>query len=376
MKRPSVVVASMLLALASAPFGATAAPPVQVQAAPAVMADRAYVDQVLAQWPARPRLAAYRTIDKYGLPQEATPMRLVWHNNAPWKRTVVLGKEIPHAFPRLHMDFIVQTIDYHVPADKSDQLIAFDGSILVDRTAGELSARCDMEEANTLTFNLAHDIVTGKKDVDAARQAFGKAEVEFLLGKPPASMTALQFKSPGRSADPDKPVIQGSPLPPPSGDARPAGGSKGTSDAEILAFVVAIDLNEIQAAADAVKEKINPQTLQFAQMLHMEHGQNIDAAMKLAQRLGVTPLETPAVEKLQIEAAANLAALVRLEGEAFAAAYVGLMAAEHAKVLALIDNQLLAGARDEDLRKHLQATRGTVATHLEAAKRLQASPRR
>jgi len=376
MKRPNVVMASMLLAFVSAQVGATATAQAPVQVAPAATADRAYVDQVLARWPARPRLAASRTIDKYGLPQEATPMRLVWHNNAPWKRTVVMGQEIPHAFPRLHMDFIVQTIDYHVPADKADKLIAFDGSVLIDRTAGELSARCDMEEANTLTFNLAHDIVTGEKDADAARRAFGQAEVEFLLGKPPAIMTALQFKSPGRSADPDKPVIEGSPLPPPGGETRPAGDSKGMSDAEILAFVVAIDLNEIMAASDAVKEKINPKTLQFAQMLHKEHGQNLDMALKLTQRLGVTPLETPAVEKLQVEAAANLAALVRLEGEAFAAAYVGLMAAEHAKVLALIDNQLLASARDEDLRKHLQATRGAVAKHLEEAKRLQASPRR
>ena len=376
MKKTSVVAASMLLALASAPIEASADPQVRVQAAPAVVADRAYVDQVLAGWPARPRLAAYRTIDKYGLPQEATPMRLVWNNNSPWKRTVVLGKEIPHAFPRLHMDFIVQTIDYHVPADKSDELIAFDGSVLIDRTAGELSARCDMEEANTLTFNLAHDIVTGEKDADAARRAFGQAEVEFLLGKPPAIMTALRFKSPERSADPDKPVIEGSPLPPQGGAARTADDSKGMSDAEILAFVVAIDLNEIMAASDAVKEKINPQTLQFAQMLHEEHGQNIDMALKLAQRLKVTPLETPAVEEFQVEAAANLAALVRLEGEAFAAAYVGLMAAEHAKVLALIDGQLLAGARDEGLKEHLQATRGAVARHLEEARRLQANPGR
>ncbi len=376
MKKTSVVAASMLLALASASFEATAAPQVRAQAAPAVVADRAYVDQVLAGWPARPRLAAYRTIDKYGLPQEATPMRLVWHENAPWKRTVVLGKEIPHAFPRLHMDFIVQTIDYHVPADKSDELIAFDGSVLIDRTAGELSARCDMEEANTLTFNLAHDIVTGEKDADAARQAFGQAEVEFLLGKPPAIMTALRFKSPERPADPDKPVIEGSPLPPQGGATRTADDPKGMSDAEILAFVVAIDLNEIMAASDAVKEKINPQTLHFAQMLHKEHGQNLDAALKLAQRLKVTPLETPAVEKLQVEAAANLAGLVRLEGEAFAAAYVGLMTAEHAKVLALIDGQLLTGARDEGLKKHLQATRGAVARHLEEARRLQANPGR
>ena len=52
------------------------------------------------------------------------------------------------------------------------------------------------------------------------------------------------------------------------------------------------------------------------------------------------------------------------------------MGAEHAKVLALIDSQLLAGARDEGLKEHLQATRGAVARHLEEARRLQANPGR
>jgi hypothetical protein len=33
--------------------------------------------------------------------------------------------------------------------------------VIVERTKGELSARCEGEEANFLAINLAHQIVTG-----------------------------------------------------------------------------------------------------------------------------------------------------------------------------------------------------------------------
>jgi hypothetical protein len=31
-------------------------------------------------------------MDKYGLPQEVTATHLVWHNNGPWKMTIVYRK--------------------------------------------------------------------------------------------------------------------------------------------------------------------------------------------------------------------------------------------------------------------------------------------
>lgn len=40
----------------------------------------------------------------------------------------------------------------------------------VERTRGELAARCDKEEMNYLALNLANDIATGKVDVDEARR--------------------------------------------------------------------------------------------------------------------------------------------------------------------------------------------------------------
>ena len=90
---------------------------------------------------------------------------------------------------------------------------AFDASTTIYRVAGELSARCDLESNNVLTLNLANDIVTGKKDVEAARLEFGQAVNERTLGKPPASTMALQFQ-PARAeaaADREKTTILGSP---------------------------------------------------------------------------------------------------------------------------------------------------------------------
>jgi hypothetical protein len=56
-----------------------------------------------------------------------------------------------------------------VPPEKVDELVQFDGSLLIDRTRGELSARCDSEEANILALNLAHEIIAGARDVKSAR---------------------------------------------------------------------------------------------------------------------------------------------------------------------------------------------------------------
>jgi hypothetical protein len=54
-------------------------------------------------------------------------------------------------------------IDYRVPIKFFTLLAQFDGSVVAERTAGELSARCHDEEANNLALNLAHDIVVGQK---------------------------------------------------------------------------------------------------------------------------------------------------------------------------------------------------------------------
>jgi hypothetical protein len=58
---------------------------------------------------------------------------------------------------------VESVIDYRVPPEQFSALAAFDGSVIAERTAGEVSARCHDEQANFLALNLMHDIVTGAK---------------------------------------------------------------------------------------------------------------------------------------------------------------------------------------------------------------------
>ncbi|HSH59941.1 MAG TPA: hypothetical protein VK988_09935 [Acidimicrobiales bacterium] len=113
-------------------------------------------------WPEAPKKAAEKILDHYGAPNEATPTKLFWYGTGPWSRMELTADEAVHNFPTPHTDYLTQYIDYPVPADKASGLIAFDGSVLLDRTTGELGARCDHEAYNTLTINLATEIIAGE----------------------------------------------------------------------------------------------------------------------------------------------------------------------------------------------------------------------
>lgn len=167
------------------------------------------VDEILGNWPETPRETAERTVKKYGAPDEATDSMLIWHNNGRWKKTIAYREEVPHKFPKPHTDLLEQFIDYRVPPEKFDELARFDGSVIVERTKGEMSARCDREEANLLALNLAHDIVTDKRSVEEARKMYAENIRAFMQKQPGPYMQDFQFTLPtGNTADPDETVIQ------------------------------------------------------------------------------------------------------------------------------------------------------------------------
>ena len=162
-------------------------------------ADMAMVQAILNEWAAMPKKAAEQTIEKYGPPNEAIPSRLFWYNNGPWKRTIVYRDEIPHNFPQPHTDVIENFINYRVPIEKYSEIARFDGSFIMERTAGEVSARCDMEAANFIAINLVHDIVTGKINAEQAREQQAEITAAFMMNRPAPYAEALQFKVPTES---------------------------------------------------------------------------------------------------------------------------------------------------------------------------------
>lgn len=155
-------------------------------------------------WPEEAREAAQLVIDQYGEPDESTATQLTWLKPGPWKRIIASKAFYSHNFPAPHFDSVESVIDYRVPADKFTALAQFDGSVIVERTAGEVSARCHDEQANFLALNLMHDIVTNAKSVEEARAYYSKEFADYRRKKPTPYMEKLHF-SPGQSdtADPD-----------------------------------------------------------------------------------------------------------------------------------------------------------------------------
>ena len=165
------------------------------------------VERIIAKWPEPQRNVARQMLDKYGSPNEATPSKLFWYANGPWKRTDLSSDVVAHHWPTVHTDFLTQTIDYRVPAELTHLVAMFDGSILVDRTRGEVAARCDSEAANVLGLNMVHEIVTGKRSVNDARTEYAR-QIKAMMNKQPAPLTERLMFQPmtGRSADPDQPA--------------------------------------------------------------------------------------------------------------------------------------------------------------------------
>lgn len=163
--------------------------------------------QIVSGWPDESKEAAQLVLEKYGEPDEATESFLVWHRAGPWKRIVASKTFWKHNFPAPHHDSIEGVLDFQVPPDKCTPLAEFDGSVVVERTAGEISARCHDEEANNLALNLAHDIVLDGRGVEDARAYYAKEFLDYRRARPTPYMDGLRIEPRRDAPDPDTCVL-------------------------------------------------------------------------------------------------------------------------------------------------------------------------
>lgn len=169
--------------------------------------DRASVERTTRGWHPAAQEAVQHMVQKYGPPAEMTASRAIWNETGPWKRTVINAEAVQHDFPMPHPDVFEQFIDYRVPPEMFDELAMYDGSVIVERTKGEISARCDKEAANFLALNLANEIVTGTRSVEDARRMYGE-QIEMLKDGQKTSYTSgLMFTPPPSGNDPDRPIM-------------------------------------------------------------------------------------------------------------------------------------------------------------------------
>lgn len=167
------------------------------------------IEETIKDWPPEPQDSARRLIDTYGDPDEYSASYIIWHAKAkPWKRTILSKETARHDFPRRHNDFIEQVIDYRVPTDKFDDIASYDGSVMIERTKGELSARCGGTSKNFLAINLAVEIAEGKRTVDDARRAYAEIAKRFDEGDEDPYTREFRFELPKNpTGDPDVPAV-------------------------------------------------------------------------------------------------------------------------------------------------------------------------
>jgi hypothetical protein len=204
--RTAYALAALLAVSAAAPATVSAQRGGTAMPAPQGRMNVAQMTRMMTGWPAASRDAAMFMTKKYGPPAAMTADMAVWGRTGPWKRTVVYAREYAHEFPMHHTDVMQQWIDYKAPAAMYDELAQYDGSVVLERTAGEMSARCDKEGANFLALNLAHDLVTGKQTVEGARTMYGEQITAMKAMRPAPYTERLTFGTMSDTGDPDQPA--------------------------------------------------------------------------------------------------------------------------------------------------------------------------
>lgn len=169
--------------------------------------DRAGAQAAVSGWHPASREAVQFMTQKYGPPAEMTPHMAVWHRTGPWKRTIVYSQAVQHDFPMPHPDVLEQFIDYRAPLDRYDELAMFDGSVIVERTKGEMSARCDKEGANFLAINLGNEVAMGRRTPEEARRMYGEQIKMMKAGQMTQYTSGLMFTPPPSGNDPDRPIM-------------------------------------------------------------------------------------------------------------------------------------------------------------------------
>lgn len=143
-----------------------------------------------------------------------------------------------------------------------------------------------------------------------------------------------------------------------------------SKDSEVIGFLTAIDNNEILAGMHAEDKNPSKPVMDYAYMLQADHNSNYQKTRVLSENLGLTAMDTPAVDELKMKSKKDLDQLNALKGTEYDRAYMDLMIRAHEETLSMIDNKLMSLAQSGDVKSHLIETRNIIMTHLKQAEEI------
>ena len=146
-------------------------------------------EKAVASWPEASRRMALAMIDRHGQPDRIMAGSLTWIGLYRGRRTVV------HRAPAGE-GTVEQVVVYRVPAGRAADVARFDDRIGIDEASSELSARTDSVRSCFLVLNLAHEVASGFKTPDEAREFRDRQERLALAGKSSPYREGLLFERP------------------------------------------------------------------------------------------------------------------------------------------------------------------------------------
>ena len=150
-----------------------------------------------------------------------------------------------------------------------------------------------------------------------------------------------------------------------------AGGSSSLGDPQIAHVAVTANSIDSAAGAAAASKARNAQVKDFARQMVRDHGAVNKQAVALAQKLNVTPQDNDVSKQLQQGAEQSRTELGGKSGADYDKAYIDHEVQYHQAVLDALDNTLIPGAQNGELKALLQQVRPNVAAHLARAKQIQ-----
>ena len=147
--------------------------------------------------------------------------------------------------------------------------------------------------------------------------------------------------------------------------------AQGINDAQIAKIVVTANQVDVDAGKLAAATTANAEVKKLAELMVTDHTAVNKSAVELVTRLGVTPEDNPTAQSLAADGKKHVAYLHTLHGAAFDRAYVKREVEYHQQVLDAVDQVLLPGASNAELKALLVKVRPAFVAHLEHAKQVQ-----
>ena len=142
------------------------------------------------------------------------------------------------------------------------------------------------------------------------------------------------------------------------------------------AFVTAAaqgGMAEVQMATLAQTNARSPRVKSFANEMIKDHGAAYKQQNEILKKASLTASDNPVAQQITSDGKQVLSTLSGATGADFDRQYMDAQVKQHQQVLDSLDNKLIPGAKNAELKAHLQTIRTKVAHHLKMAQDIQGS---